>query len=209
MTELVSFSKTLNATEAGMTNTNDSYVLIPQRFDASVLYPKQGIYMHRDLISGESYSLRFEITKTNEQRLYKLGVYCRENNVQCGDVIQLERHISEDKSTYFINANRKHNIILLQKHKDGYLIIRNDLHRSLEQSLFSLSIFGKEYRVMIRFDKNIKKRADSPDSLPLYEVLLDGQKDINEVLKSPYIEINLLDKVARAPQDVKLTTKKQ
>ena len=82
------YIKSLNATEAGETNTNDSYILIPKGFDASDFFDlTEGNKKFFDAIDPESnkkYNLRFEVTsKTKEQRIYKLGVFCREKRPTC------------------------------------------------------------------------------------------------------------------------------
>ena len=207
MIEIITFTKTLNATEAGMTNTNDSYILIPQSIDGSLLFPKNGTYEIRDYISGEDFKFRFE--NNREQRVYKLGQYCRMNNVQCGDIITIERRNVNQDSRLFINSRRKKNIVFLQKHKDGYLIIRNDIGQKALNNDVLFTINGKKRSVTIVFDRNIKKRSDSPDELPLYSVTVDDGTNLQELIKAPYIELNYSDMAIRIPDEVKLEITRQ
>lgn len=202
MIQIVVFTKTLNATEAGMTNTNDSYVLIPQKIDASLLFPTQGPQLIRDFISGEDFQFRFESGR--EQRLYQLGRYCKENNVQCGDIISIERRTVDNNSRLFINAYRKHNIVFLQKHKTGFFIIRNDIGQSIFNRTHMFSFGGKIYELDIEFDCDVKKRKDSPTTLPLYNVQLSGQKNLSDVMSGNYIELDFHDNTIRIPDDIKL-----
>lgn len=202
MIEIITFTKTLNATEAGMTNTNDSYILIPQSIDGSRLFPQKGIYKLRDYLSGEDFEFRFESGR--EQRVYKLGQYCRMNNVKCGDIITIERRIINGNSRLFINVKRKNNIVFLQKHKDGYLIIRNDLGQKVLDNEVQFSVNGQDKAVRITFDRNIKKRSDSPDELPLYSVTLDKGMNLQKLIGAQYLELNYSDMAIRVPDDVKL-----
>lgn len=201
MIEIILLTKTLNATEAGMTNTNDSYVLIPQKFDASLLFPTQGAQQIRDYISGDDCQFRFESGR--EQRLYQLGKYCRDNNVQCGDILTIERRSINNKSRLFINAKRKHSIVFLQKHKEGYFIIRNDVGAHILEKDLEFSIYGTSYKLRIHFEGNIRKRKDSPTELPFYLVeTLDGV-NIQDKVKAPYVELDFQTKSVNIPDDVK------
>lgn len=201
MIEIILLTKTLNATEAGMTNTNDSYVLIPQKFDASILFPTQGAQQIRDYISGDDYQFRFESGR--EQRLYQLGKYCRDNNVQCGDILTIERRSINNNSRLFINAKRKHSIVFLQKHKEGYFIIRNDIGTNILDKDFVFSIHGNSYNLRIRFEGNIRKRKDSPTELPFYSVEAIDGINLQEIAKGSYVELNFQTKSINVLDDVK------
>lgn len=201
MIEIILLTKTLNATEAGMTNTNDSYVLIPQKFDATILFPTQGSQLIRDYISGDDYQFRFESGR--EQRLYQLGKYCRDNNVQCGDILTIERRSINNRSRLFINAKRKHSIVFLQKHKEGYFIIRNDIGSNILDKDFEFSIYGNSYNLRIRFEGNIRKRKDSPTELPFYSIETIDGVNLQEKVKGSYVELNFQTKCVNVPDDVK------
>lgn len=201
MIEIILLTKTLNATEAGMTNTNDSYVLIPQKFDASLLFPTQGTQQIRDYISRDDYQFRFESGR--EQRLYQLGKYCRDNNVQCGDILTIERRTINNKSRLFINAKRKHSIVFLQMHKEGYFIIRNDVGAHILEKDLDFSIYGTSYKLRIRFEGNIRKRKDSPTELPFYSVETIDGVNIQDKVKAPYVELDFQTKSVNIPDDVK------
>lgn len=201
MIEIILLTKTLNATEAGMTNTNDSYVLIPQKFDASILFPTQGAQQIRDCISGDDYQFRFESGR--EQRLYQLGKYCRDNNVQCGDILTIERRLINNNSRLFINAKRKHSIVFLQKHKEGYFIIRNDIGTNILDKDLEFSIHGNSYNLRIRFEGNIRKRKDSPTELPFYSVEAINGVNLQEIVQGSYVELNFQTKSVNVPDDVK------
>lgn len=201
MIEIILLTKTLNATEAGMTNTNDSYVLIPQKFDATILFPTQGSQLIRDYISGDDYQFRFESGR--EQRLYQLGKYCRDNNVQCGDILTIERRSINNRYRLFINAKRKHSIVFLQKHKEGYFIIRNDIGSNILNKVFEFPIYGNSYNLRIRFEGNIRKRKDSPTELPLYSVETIDGVNLQEKVKGSYVELNFQTKSVNVPDDVK------
>lgn len=201
MIEIVTLTKTLNATEAGMTNTNDSYILIPQNIDASLIFASNGVYTVRDYLSGQDFDFRYESGR--EQRVYKLGLYCRENNVQCGDIISLEKRNINGETRYFIKAQRKRQIVFLQKHKEGYLIIRNDIGDRIFDKEFEFFIMGKIHMISINYIGHIRKRKDSPDELPFYSVKLENNDNIQTIIKDPYVELDFRNSTIKVPDEVK------
>ena len=98
------YIKSLNATEAGESNTNDSYILIPKMFDASDFFGlSSGNKLYFVAIDPEddtNYSLRYEVTSsTKEQRIYMLGAFCRAKELHAGDTICIENLTINDKSS--------------------------------------------------------------------------------------------------------------
>lgn len=173
------FIKILNETEVGLTNTNDSYVYIRSDFDFSNFLldgSDKSFPIMEDVISHKSYTFRFE--KGNEQRLYKLGKYARTVGLKPGDKICLERRIINSETKYYISYIKRNNVVILRKFKDGFLMMRNDIGDSLTTKRLILKNGGQDVSFIIKFDKMIKKRKDSPNSVPFYQIDQETSSDI-------------------------------
>ena len=193
------YIKSLNATEAGETNTNDSYILIPKGFDASDFFDlTEGNKKFFDAIDPESnkkYNLRFEVTsKTKEQRIYKLGVFCREKGLHAGDTISIEHLVIDGESSFIIRSRHLENIVLLQKFKGDYIIGRNDLGDSLFETPLTLKYNGYDINLTLSFKERAQKRSDSPDEYDVYEAKLATGQRLSEVNKDGYIIIDIDDR---------------
>lgn len=204
------FIKMLNATETGNTNTNDSYILVPNNIDASTIFDttKSPLFIDaQDAISGVKYTLRFETGR--EKRIYKLGQYCRDNNVKAGDIVSIEKRIVEGNISYFINVVRKGDSLVLSKIRDGYFIIRNDIGASYLNAPHKLLINGISHNVEVRFDSNIKKRADSPNTIPYYKVIVDGTSNLGTYINTQYVIFDITNNEIYNPQVIKFVEIKQ
>ena len=190
------YIKSLNATEAGETNTNDSYILIPKGFDASDFFSlTEGNKKFFDAIDPESnkkYNLRFEVTsKTKEQRIYKLGVFCREKGLHAGDTISIEHLVIDGESSYIIRYRHLQNIVLLQKFRGDYIIGRNDLGTSLFSTPLTLRNNGYNIALSLNFKERAHKRSDSPDQYDVYEAKLSTGQKLSDINNDAYIIIDI------------------
>ena len=204
------FIKMLNATETGNTNTNDSYILVPNTIDASAFFDTTSTPLFieaKDAITGAQYTLRFEAGR--EQRIYKLGQYCRDNNVKAGDIVSIEKRIIDGDSSYFINVVRKGDSLVLSKTRDGYFIIRNDVGASYLNTIHRMNINGTPHNVEVRFDSNIKKRADSPNAIPFYKVTVEGTATLGAYINTQYVLFDITNNEILNPQVIKCIEIKQ
>lgn len=186
------YIKSLNATEAGESNTNDSYILIPKMFNASEFFGLSSgnklYFVAVDPETGTDYNLRYEVTsKTKEQRIYMLGLFCRAKNLHAGDTISIEK-LTINNSTSFIIRYRQHKkIVLLQKIKSDYLIERNDIGDALLNKTFHFALSGKQVDFSLSYKYHGKKRNDSPDEYDFYEVILGSGQKLSDISKDQYI----------------------
>lgn len=185
------YIKSLNATESGETNTNDSYILVPKNNDATAFFLEETnpfSFYAIDAESSKRFGLRFEITKRNEQRIYKLGAYCRDKELHAGDIICLERRIINGDKKFIISYIKQKEIVLLQKFSDDlYLIERNDLNVDLKNTIFTLSFNDSDHTLLFLFDHNGKKRSDSPNSYDFFKVSIDGINELSTIIDDKYI----------------------
>ena len=204
------FIKMLNATETGNTNTNDSFILVPNSINASAFFDTTSTPLFidaKDAITGVQYTLRFETGR--EQRIYKLGQYCRDNNVKAGDIVSIEKRIIEGNSSYFINVVKKGTSLVLSKIRDGYFIIRNDVGESYLNTPHQMTINGTSHSVEVKFDSNIKKRADSPNTIPFYKVVVDNTSSLETYLNTQYVLFDVTNNEILNPQVIKCIEIKQ
>lgn len=189
------YIKSLNATEAGESNTNDSYILIPKVFNASDFFGlTSGNKLHFEAIdpeNGLSYKLRYEVTSHNkEQRIYMLGIYCRNKGLHAGDTISIERLTINEKTSFVIRYRKLTNIVLLQKIKGDYLIERNDIGDDLIQKPFKLDFNGNTIDFILSFKYHGKKRNDSPDEFDFYEASIGNGKTLKDIINDQYVIID-------------------
>lgn len=202
------YIKSLNATETGETNTNDSYILIPKMFNASEFFGlTSGNRMYFEAIDPEAnkrYNLRFEVTSNNkEQRIYMLGVFCREKGIHAGDRISIEHLIVNDESSFIIRYRRLNNIALLQKVRGYYVIERNDIGASLLQTPIRLDYNGQTIELTLSFKERGNKRSDSPDEYDFYEAVLATGESLTEINKNKYVIIDMDSHSIRAFEPTK------
>lgn len=202
------YIKSLNATETGETNTNDSYILIPKMFNASEFFGlTSGNKMYFEAIDPEAnkrYNLRFEVTSNNkEQRIYMLGVFCREKGIHAGDTISIEHLIVNDESSFIIRYRRLNNVALLQMVRGYYVIERNDVGESLLQTPLSLDYNGLTIELKLSFKERGNKRSDSPDEFDFYEAILATGASLTDINKSKYVIIDMDSHSIRAFEPTK------
>lgn len=190
------YIKSLNATEAGESNTNDSYILIPKSLDASEFFGlANGNKLHfkaADPEENEEYNLRFEITSvTKEQRIYMLGIFCRNKELHAGDTICIEKLNVNGEISYIIRYRRRNSIVLLQKIKGDYLIERNDIGDDLFNKSLKISINGQEVELMLIYKEKRKKRNDSPDEFDFYEAKIGETQKLTDYTNDQYVILDL------------------
>ncbi len=194
------YIKSLNATEAGESNTNDSYILISKEFDASSFFGlTTGNRMFFNALDPEAnvnYELRYEVTLNNkEQRIYKLGAFCRDKGLHAGDTISIEHLMVKNESFFIIRYRKQNNIVLLQKLKGDYLIERNDIGNSLFGTIFQFDYNGQLIELQLTYKYHGKKRDDSPDEFDFYEATVSEDKKMSDIIKDKYIILDF-DKMA-------------
>lgn len=190
------YIKSLNATETGESNTNDSYILVPRGLDARDFFGlasgKKMFFDAIDPTTQQTYNLRFEITGTNEQRIYMLGVFCRDKNIHAGDTICLEKLTVNSDTKYYIRHRNFNCIVLLQKIKGNYVIERNDVGASLLGQPISLSYNGRNIEMTLTFKERGKKRYDSPDEFDFYEASLASGQKLTDINHDSYVILDLV-----------------
>ena len=194
------FTKVLNATEAGETNTNDSYVLIPRSYSAQDFFVADRLEFVARLNGplGQEIKLRYEYARGTEQRVYQLGAFCRSCNVHVGDAVCIEKQVINGAPPVFIiKATRKHSVLVLQRSHpreaeqghDLFIIVRNDLGDSFLSTPQPFSTPNGQRELTFVHVGDYRIRRDAPNTIRHYDVKL-GEEELGACLASKYVEIN-------------------
>lgn len=169
---VVQVIKKLNNTELGKSGTHEFYVQVPQNLEISDLFPKTDTiqnFIYKK--TGKIYHIRCTIGR--EKRIVGLGDFYRDNDVYAGDEVVLERNISEDESTYFIDLNKRKDILMLQRCKKGFELL-NVERKNLITNDVTVYSNGKWRNIRLEFLGSEKKRDDSPTATDIYDLKVDG-----------------------------------
>ena len=182
--------KVLNNTELGKAGTHETYIHVPQDLEVDDIFSKTDtikkfVYKRTE----KTYNIRY--TRGREKRIVGLGTFYRENDVCAGDEIVLECRIDKNKdSTYYIDLNKKINILIVQRCKSGFEIITED-RRKLISNETKVYLSDGVKKISLDFIGSEKKRADSPVETEIYDIKLDNVSIVEDYNKKDIIEIEV------------------
>lgn len=188
--KIIQIIKELNNTELGKGGTHETYIHVPQDLEVNDIFTKideieNFVYKK----NGKIYNIRYTIGR--EKRIVGLGVFYRENTVSAGDEIVLERYINKNgDSTYYIDLNKKDNVLLVQRCKTGFEIITEDKKQLIIDST-RVYVSEKMKKIHMNFIGSEKKRADSPVETKIYDIKLDDVSIAKDYNKKDIIEIQV------------------
>ena len=162
--------KQVNNTELGKGGTHETYILVPQEVDVSDLFETIGqTYSFTDKHSHKEYKIR--LTSAREKRIVGLGQFYRDNDLQAGDKVLVERILLPDgTSKYALSFRRSSSAVYFQKVKDYFEVLTPErLGSVLDVELNDET--GSVLKVI--YHGEIKKRADSPSTTKVYNILLE------------------------------------
>lgn len=186
---VVQVIKKLNNTELGKSGTHEFYVQVPQNLEISDLFPETDIiqnFIYKK--TGKIYHIRCTIGR--EKRIVGLGDFYRDNDVCAGDEVVLERHISEDESTYFIDLNKRKDILMLQRCRKGFELLNAERKNLITHDVTVYSN-GKWGDIRLEFLGSEKKRDDSPTATDIYDLRVDGISVVNNFSGKEMVEVQV------------------
>ena len=162
--KIIQFIKTLNNTELGKGTTHETYILIPKKAEIN------------DIFENEKINLRLRATaKRKELRILGLGNYYRENKLNPGDSILLEKIINNGENKLYISHRKEENILFFQKVKNRLEIFSpeliNDYHNQTD---------AYNHLIKIEHVASEKKRTDSPTKTDFYEIMINNINVVDE-----------------------------
>lgn len=194
--KVIQILKKLNNTELGKSGTHEFYVQVPQNLDISDLFPDVDVI--KDFIykkTGKVYHIRCTIGR--EKRIVGLGDFYRDNDVCAGDEVVLERHIVDEESSYYIDLNKRQDILMIQRCKKGFELL-NAERKNLITSSTQVYVDGDFKDIIIEFMSSEKKRDDSPITTDIYDVKVDGFSIVKDYSGKEMVEIQASPKEDRA-----------
>lgn len=188
--------KKLNNTELNKGGTNDSYVMIPRKLNVSDLFPEVNQVIPF-IFKKNGDIIRIRHTQGGEKRIVGLGEFYRKNQVCAGDEVMFERQILHGESRYYIDLKQKTNTLVLQKLRDGFVILTPE-----RMGLFAGNLMVNTYTglqpMKLEFLASVGKRKDSPNTTDLYDLKVGGFSVANDYASKRMVEIELGQEPGRA-----------
>ena len=165
-----------NATELGLGNTHETYMLINTDIDLTEMFPPQEVVVVEDMKEHKQYSLK--AAKGREYRVNQMGELYRDYKVRPGDVVVITKIIRNGCSKVFFEVKSSNQVVLNVSNKGVDL---SDIGR-----LSSFEVANKIYEVTIEykgiqenlrltFKESMKKRADSPNLTDFYVAKINNE----------------------------------
>lgn len=214
MIDSATFIKTLNATDCNTTNAHAIGLSFPQKYN-DVMFPsissnEEFPFNATDVETGAIFPLRRILRPANKQQ-HVTGItdYIRTKGLQCGDVLCLERRTkitdSATKTQYYLDVVKRESILVLQKNKNGYIVLRNDIGTDYYESSHDVLFQGRAKALNIAFSKSGKRQHNSSTSDDFYSITLDNE-DVGVFIKHSFIEIDTATHIIRGIDDVQFVT---
>lgn len=160
-----------NNTELGKGNTHECYLLVPNTYDLSHIFPDGKEVEVTDVSNKKKYYLRSAWGR--EFRINQMGQFYRDYDVHMGDEIILTFVEGEDRRTYI--SVHKHNRLVIKQGRNGAEIINLERLTSYKHGeIYEIPIVWaeQELTLQIQYKEAIAKRSDSPDLTDYYTVKL-------------------------------------
>lgn len=197
---VVQYIKRVNNTELGRGSTHETYILVTEKVDVSEFFRNPNV--QTDFIFKRDCKKKYTLTLTNkrETRINGLGEFYSENFLYPGDEVLLEVVENNGVENRYIDFNKHNNRIVLQKIKnDGFSVLTPN-YQSLINSQTKVLTPDGEKKLEIVYIRDIRKRSDSPDSTPIYNILIDEKKNIKDhanIKNNEMIQLDIRDNIAR------------
>jgi len=179
-TRFIQYTHRPNATELGMGNTHETYMLISTDTDLSSIFPPSTEIKVKDVYSGKRYTLKS--ADGREFRVNQMGELYRDYNVRPGDEIIISKIEKAEVSEVCVKVRQFQRVVLMVG-SNGTEIINIDRlgDYKVDEQIFNISISDRGYSniLSISFRESRKKRQDSPNMTDYYDVNINGEKLAN------------------------------
>ena len=179
LTRITQYIHRPNATEIGLGNTHECYMLVGTDVDMSEIFPLGTDVSIHDAISSKEYTLKS--SNVREFRINQMGDIYRDYNVTPGDEILISHIMKNGFSELCFTVNKLNRVVLFVKNetKNGETkrvaeIVNIDRLKPFEKGLknYEINVYnrGKQDLLKISFDGAKAKREDSPNLTDYYLV---------------------------------------
>lgn len=165
-----------NATELGLGNTHETYMLINSDIDLSEMFPPQELVVVEDIKKHKQYSLK--AAKGREFRVNQMGELYRDYEVRPGDVVMMTKIIKNGCSKVFFEVKSSKQVVLSVSNKGVEI---SDVSRlspfKVANKTFEVPILqnGIHETLKLTFKESLKKRADSPNLTDFYVAKIQNE----------------------------------
>ena len=169
---VVQYIKRVNNTELGKGNTHETYILVIESVDVSELFPSPNV--DTEFIFKQDCKKKYILRLTNnrETRINGLGKFYSEKSLNAGDEVLLEVVKNNKGENRYIDFNKHHKRVILQKvGRYGFSVLTPNYQNLITAQTKVVTPTG-EKDLEIKHVKDHKKRTDSPNSTPIYDVLV-------------------------------------
>lgn len=214
LTRITQYIHRPNATEIGLGNTHECYMLVGTDVDMSDIFPLGIDVSIHDANSSKEYTLKS--SNVREFRINQMGDIYRDYNVTPGDEILISHIVKNGCSELCFTVNKLNRVVLFVKNetKNGETkrvaeIVNIDRLKPFEKGLkyyeINVNNRGKQDLLKISFDGAKAKRADSPNLTDYYLVQINDDKmpngtyyltlntDGNTLAKLPKSDFNTIE----------------
>ena len=201
-----------NATELGIGNTHETYMLISSNTDLSRMFPPGVEIVVEDTVSKKAYTLKSAYG--GEFRVNQMGPIYRDYDMRPGDEILITGIEKGGVSKLFLTV-RKFKRVGLAVTKKGVELSNEDNLKGYGDSTarsYTVNVLdrGVSAKLTLRFKQSLKKRSDSPAETDYFEaklgddplisgthyLTLSEKSTLSSLLKSEYNEIKYDDSIS-------------
>lgn len=167
-----------NATELGIGNTHETYMLVNKDTDLSPMFPIGVEIEVEDTSNKNVYSLKSALGR--EFRVNQMGQVYRDYSMRPGDEVIFTQVAKSGISKCFLTVKKKKRVVLIVDKKGVELANENNLSeygnsllRQYKVTLYNRGILSE---LIIKFKESKKKRVDSPNETDFFDVTNDGKE---------------------------------
>ena len=121
-----------NNTELGKGNTHECYILVPNRYDLSNIFPTGVEVSVVDVNTQKTYLLKSALGR--EFRINQLGQFYRDHDVHMGDEIVFTHIKGENDEKVYISVHKYNRVIINLGKNDAEIINVERLKRFFQES---------------------------------------------------------------------------
>lgn len=189
--KICQFYKKLNATELGKMGTNETYISVPRETNLNDIFSEyEEPHTFKDMENGKKYNLILRAVG-NEYRVTGLGPFYRNNDVNPGDKVRLERKVDGDQESHIISTSQSTATFVLQLYSQHGFRIINDADPEIlgENNIYDVNYQGEVGTIQLKFLKNARPRSNSRQSYDYFDLIINGESVRSDFRNHDIIEI--------------------
>ena len=170
MINITQYTHFPNNTELGRGNTHECYILVPNRYDLSEIFPSNQEVEVIDAKTQNRYYLK--AAHGREFRINQFGQLYRDYDVHMGDEIVIT-HISGENAKTYIEIHKYNRVVINAGRNDAEIINIERLSAFQRGTSYEIPIILDEDNagtLNVQYKESRAKRSDSPENTDFYEI---------------------------------------